>query len=291
MELYQLKYFLYASKYENISKAAQELRVAQPSVSKAIRALEKELQTELFERNGKRIALTYAGRVLRERISPVMWRLEELPDELHHLGREAEIIKLNAVSAVPLLADIIKHFKEEEPDVMFVVTDQREKTDWDICICSADPGLTYTYGKELLKEKVFLGVSEDSWLSGRKQVSLGEIRKEQFIMLPRGTMLRKLADEQFREYHFVPNISMECDSTQLVWQLVSNGAGITLWPEYSWGERRDVQLVEIEEPGFFRTIFLLYRRLGEMTAAACKFAEYVIEYMSALEKGETPYSL
>ena len=41
MELYQLKYFLYASKYENISKAAQELRVAQPSVSKAIQALEK----------------------------------------------------------------------------------------------------------------------------------------------------------------------------------------------------------------------------------------------------------
>ena len=48
MELYQLKYFLYASKYENISKAAQELRVAQPSISKAIRSLERELQVDLF---------------------------------------------------------------------------------------------------------------------------------------------------------------------------------------------------------------------------------------------------
>lgn len=90
MELYQLKYFLYASKYENISKAAQELRVAQPSISKAIRALEKELQVELFERNGKRIELTYAGRVLRENISPVLWRLDELPDELRRLGREVD---------------------------------------------------------------------------------------------------------------------------------------------------------------------------------------------------------
>ena len=152
MELYQLKYFLYASKYENISKAAQELRVAQPSISKAIRALEKELQVELFERNGKRIELTYAGRVLRENISPVIWRLDELPDELRRLGREVDVIKLNALSAVPLLADIIKQFKEEEPNVTFIVTDQREKTDWDICICSADPDQTYTYGKELLKE-------------------------------------------------------------------------------------------------------------------------------------------
>lgn len=58
MELYQLKYFLYAAKYENISKAAQALRVSQPSISRAVVALEKELQVELFERQGKRIILT-----------------------------------------------------------------------------------------------------------------------------------------------------------------------------------------------------------------------------------------
>ena len=61
MELYQLKYFLYAAKYENISKAAQALRVSQPSISRAVASLEKELQVELFERQGKRILLTRAG--------------------------------------------------------------------------------------------------------------------------------------------------------------------------------------------------------------------------------------
>ncbi len=284
MELYQLKYFLYASKYENISKAAQELRVAQPSISKAIRSLERELQVDLFERNGKRIKLTYAGKVLRENISSVVWRLEELPDELRRLGREMDIIKLNAVSAVPLLADIIKQFREEEPNVMFVVTDQREKTDWDICICSAYPDQTYTYGKELLTEKVFLGVSKESWISERDQVSLEEVKKEDFIMLPRGTVLRKLADTRFREHHFLPKVAMECDSTHLVWNLVSNGVGITLWPEYSWGKRTDVKLVEIRETGFFRSIFLLHQRFGEMSSMAWKFSEYVMDYMKALEK-------
>ncbi len=283
MELYQLKYFLYASKYENISKAAQELRVAQPSISKAIRALEKELQVELFERNGKRIELTYAGRVLRENISPVIWRLDELPDELRRLGREVDVIKLNALSAVPLLADIIKQFKEEEPNVTFIVTDQREKTDWDICICSADPDQTYTYGKELLKERVFVGTSARSWLSQKSTVSLGELRKEEFILLPKGAVLRKLADTRFREYHFVPKVVIECDSTLLAWQLVSSGVGITLWPEYSWGQVKDVNLVELQEAGFFRSIFLLHQRFGEMSPMAWRFAEYVVEYMRALE--------
>ena len=82
MELYQLKYFLYAAKYENISKAAQALRVSQPSISRAVVALEKELQVELFERQGKRILLTRAGLTVREQISPILWKLEGLGDEM-----------------------------------------------------------------------------------------------------------------------------------------------------------------------------------------------------------------
>ena len=53
MELYQLKYFAKAARYENISMAAQELHVSQPSISKAIKALEGELQVELMRKEGK----------------------------------------------------------------------------------------------------------------------------------------------------------------------------------------------------------------------------------------------
>ena len=53
MELYQLRYFARAAAYENISMAAQDLHVTQPSISKAVKALEKELQVELMRRNGK----------------------------------------------------------------------------------------------------------------------------------------------------------------------------------------------------------------------------------------------
>ncbi len=278
MELYQLKYFLYAAKYENISKAAQELRVAQPSVSKAIFALEKELQVKLFERNGKRVELTYAGRVLKEKVSPVLWKLEELPDELRCLGSEVEIIRLNAVSGVPLLADIIKSFKELEPDVMFQVTDQREKTDWDICICSTSPDTAFTHGTELLKERVFLGVSRDSWLSRYDRISLKALKEEEFILLPHGTILRNLADVRFRQHQFLPRVTMECESIHLLWQLVKEGAGITLWPEHSWGVRTDVHFVEIEEDGFWRSIFLLRPKCGEMSPAAERFARCVEKY-------------
>jgi len=286
MELYQLKYFLYAAKYENVSKAAQELRVAQPSVSKAIFALEKELQVKLFERNGKRVELTYAGRVLKEKISPMLWKLEELPVELRYLGSKPEIIRLNAVSGVPLLSDIIKSFKEQEPNVLFQVTDQREKTDWDICICSTSPDMAFTQGTELLKEKVFLGVSKNSWLSEYDRISLKALKDEEFILLPHGTILRNLADVRFREHQFLPNVTMECDSLHLLWQLVKEGVAVTLWPEHSWGVWHDVHFVEIEEDGFWRSIFLLRPKNSEMSGAAERFARCVEKYYEDLQKTE-----
>ena len=97
MELYQLKYFLCAARYENISKAAQVLRVTQPSVSKAIMALEKELQTELFVRSGKRIVLSYAGRTLRDRMMPVIAEMDDIFGDLHRL-EDKKTIKLNLIS-------------------------------------------------------------------------------------------------------------------------------------------------------------------------------------------------
>ena len=59
MELYQLRYFARAAAYENISMAAQDLHMTQPSISKAVKALEKELQVELMRRNGKYCELTH----------------------------------------------------------------------------------------------------------------------------------------------------------------------------------------------------------------------------------------
>ena len=65
MEIYQLRYFAYAAKYENITMAAQELNVSQPSISKAIQSLERELKTELLRKNGRSCVLTHDGYLLR----------------------------------------------------------------------------------------------------------------------------------------------------------------------------------------------------------------------------------
>ena len=110
MELYQLKYFAKAARYENISMAAQELHVSQPSISKAIKALEGELQVELMRKEGKHSILTHEGRLLQARIAPIIEELDALPGEIKN--RESrKIIRLNALSAALLLPELIWEFQ------------------------------------------------------------------------------------------------------------------------------------------------------------------------------------
>lgn len=118
MELYQLRYFAYAAKYENITMAAQELNVSQPSISKAIQSLERELKTELLRKNGRSCVLTHDGYLLQERVVPLLEEIERLPLEFHNRQKK-KLIRLNVVldekdwiESVPLPADMERVEKE-----------------------------------------------------------------------------------------------------------------------------------------------------------------------------------
>src|SRR5438270_381749 len=81
MEVHQLAYFETVSRHLHFTRAAEELNVAQPSVSQQIRKLEAELGTPLFHRMKRRVALTEAGQTFLPHARAVLQRLDELPDE------------------------------------------------------------------------------------------------------------------------------------------------------------------------------------------------------------------
>jgi len=199
MELYQLYDFLCVSKYENISKAAQVLHASQPSVSKAIRALEDEIKVKLFDRNGKRISLTRNGKILANRLGPLLEELESALKEIQlHEHQNIETIRINALSGSIFLADIIQRFKKTEPNVYFEVMEKRESTCWDVCIRSVLPEISYVAAERILQERILLAVHKDNPIAQMQSVSLQDLEDEVFIFLRKGTNLRDLADKRFR---------------------------------------------------------------------------------------------
>ena len=65
MEIQQLRYFTVAARYQHITKAAEEIHIAQPALTQIIKRLESEVGAPLFERNGRNIILTPEGKILQ----------------------------------------------------------------------------------------------------------------------------------------------------------------------------------------------------------------------------------
>src|SRR5438093_11290987 len=126
IELHQLRYFVAVAEERHFTKAARGLRVAQPSVSRAIRVLEEELGTPLFHRMKGNVALTPAGEALLPWARRVLGDLEAAASEVRELT-ELRRGRL-ALGATPslstsLLPRALARFHETYPGVELVASE------------------------------------------------------------------------------------------------------------------------------------------------------------------------
>src|SRR5438067_11989300 len=120
MNLHYLRVFLTVAEHEHITRAAEELIISQPAVTKTIQHLEQEIGLELIERHGRRIALTHAGRVLRDYGRRVFALEREMEDALAALRDvDAGEVKMaaNTKIGVYLLPLIVSCFHTRYPNV------------------------------------------------------------------------------------------------------------------------------------------------------------------------------
>ena len=105
MELLQLRYFCVVAKHQNMTKAAAELMISQPALSKTIASLEKELGTPLFVRRNRSIFLNRAGEILYQKIDQSINLIDDTVSEIRELSNEpfgnVRLLVLSASSYMP----------------------------------------------------------------------------------------------------------------------------------------------------------------------------------------------
>ena len=124
MELRLLRYFLTVAKEQNFTKAAEQLHITQPTLSRQMAAFEEDLGIKLFIRNGKKISLTDEGILLKRRALEILDLEERTLEELK--GKEEVVegtitIGCDEFAAVETLAEICKTYKEKYPLVQIVL--------------------------------------------------------------------------------------------------------------------------------------------------------------------------
>ena len=281
MELNNLRYFYEAAKCGHITKAAENLHIAQPALTKSIKALENELNIKLFYKAGRGVKLSEYGEFLKEKIEPIIDELDVLPVAIKNFTDLNEnTVSINVLAASTITTDIIIKFKKIYPNVMFKMIRKENETNADIEILTNAKNydsFVSVKKRALVEEKINVAVPIESPLAKKEKIELVELKNSEFIALSGSRRFRPLCDAYCEYAGFKPRVTFESDSLIAVKNLIAAGVGVAFWPEFSWGNitHKNIKLLDIVKPDMKREI-ILYLTSRKNSGISEKFFDFLV---------------
>ena len=244
MELRHIEYFVAVAEELSFTKAAQRLSMAQSPISEQIRKLERELDTQLFERTTRSVELTPAGRLFYEHAQPLLRAAERAADSARlagqgRLGRLS--LAFGGTATYELMPLLLRAYRQHHPEVVLQVRTEMLTPpqaagilDGTISVGLVRPpvnaeGLVVEVVRE---DPVVVLLPERHPLASRVDLDLGELRDEAFISYPSApasaVFLTVMA--ACRQAGFSPQIQQEVAETSGLVALVASGLGLALAP-------------------------------------------------------------
>ncbi len=289
MELHQLQYFLAVARHLHFTRAAEELHVAQPSVSQQIRKLEAELGTKLFHRMKRHIALTAAGEALLPRARRILAEMEEARLEIQELsGLTKGSLTVGSTPSVGthLLPQAIAQFHQAHPGITLLfreagsltLVQSLEAGELDLAIVTMPVRNPVLETVPLLEEQLVLAVPPGRFLVPDGEVSLADLKDVPFVMFQEGYDLREVTLSACRKAGFEPKVVIEGGEMDSVLRFVSAGLGVALVPEMVAREpATGFVAVPLAEPRLTRKLAIARRRDRYMSSAARQFMATMLE--------------
>lgn len=290
MKLRHLSYFIAVADQLSFSKAAEGLRVAQPAISQQIRALERELGAQLFDRVGKRVSLTEAGRALLPHARQIIAAVEAAENEVHErnsLTRGTASLGAPPTVSTHLLPDQLLRFKRKHPGLEVTLREAGTETllqlievgQLDLAIVAADRLPDIVESVPLLEEEYVLAVSAQHPLrrAARKMVRLADLAAEAFILFPEGYRLREVTLSACRRAGFEPKVALDGGAMQSALEFVAAGLGVALMPELALEGRKDIHALSISDQSLRRTLGLVWRKGRYLSPAARALREFLTQ--------------
>jgi len=262
MELRHLRYFAAVAETRHFGKAAEDLHMAQPPLSQAIRRLETELGVELFTRTTRQVTLTGAGEVFRTDVERI---LKAVDDAVARVGRFASgaegVLRIGLTGSasyrqLPALARLVKR---EMPQVMLEVhtemlTPAQEagliERRLDVGVLRPpvrQEGITH---RPIATEALVAAVPEEHRLAEADSVRVEQLRHENFIMYGAalGSVVNDAVVRSCLASGFYPHCAYEVTETSAALALVAAGLGVAVLPDsIRSAPREGVRCKDIED--------------------------------------------
>ena len=240
MELDQLRYFLKIAELGTFTRAAEELKVTQPALSRSIAKLEEEIGRPVFERQTRKVVLTDAGRLLQARAEQVLALVDYTLAEMTDDGRTGRI----RVGAIPTIAPyflpaVLRMFRDRHPQATVVVYEETtdkllhncHQGEIDVALLAAPIPKQYLQVEPLFSEELLLVLPPDHALVEKKQVTAADVQACPFVLLDETHCLSDTIVSFCRQRSFQPLSVERASQLATVEELVSLGHGVSLIPQ------------------------------------------------------------
>ncbi len=282
MELMQLRCFMIVAKYENMTKAANELNVVQPAVSRSIGRLESEIGVRLFDRQGKKLMLNEAGIIFRERVEKVLAMIDGLHEDLESISKGHPVIRFRIEAGSAILPEMLNSFGQIEPQLQIIIGQGAAEDRFDLKVTSSlIPPESEAEGILLLKEEIYLLLPKDVAEGTISIEKLMSLKDENFVGLKQGNAFRDMTDRFCEAMGFTPGYIFESDNPSIVRSMIAAGRGMAFFPELSWGDAAKFPSNACRIDGYpmFRYLVLLRNpEVGSNRVIIDKMHRYVVAW-------------
>ncbi len=240
----RIRVFGAVAKNLSYSRAAQELSITQPGVSFHMKGLEQEYGAHLFERVGKRLYLTDAGRTLAGYVQRLALLEEEAQVALQELkGLESGLLEVGASATIGiyLLPEIVGEFRKRHPGVKvnLRVGNKRHtlerllRNELDFGLVAGPVTDSSLIAEPYLDDELVVIVAPTHRFARQPVIYPGELRRETFLVREQGSGTQERMDERLSQLGIEPADTMQLGSTEAIKQAVAANLGISLASRYT----------------------------------------------------------
>lgn len=241
MDLRKLEIFCTVADLASFSRGAEQLHMAQPAVSIAVRKLEDELGSKLLERVGRRVRLTAEGRLLREKAMQLLAGAEDIKASFGRIQRLEEgqlSIACPAMLATYYLPALLRDFLVNHPGLQANITQAgtnriREmllRDDIEAGVITAHPGREDTELEllPLVRERVVVCVSQSHPWARRRHIDIRQLQSQTMVVYEGGYFIREQFDVACREAGVAPELRIQTNFLPLINDMIAAGIGVGL---------------------------------------------------------------
>lgn len=299
MEIQQLRYACAVADAGNFSRAAERCQVAQPSLSQQILKLEEELGAKLFDRLGRSIRLTEAGRAFLPHARSVLENVDAVRSSV--AMQQTDVRGSVAVGVIPTIAPYLmppyatgfaQAFPEAQMRIIEEVTpilvEGLRNLSIDLAILALPLRHKDLEVVPLRTEPVFAALPKDHPRAGAASLALKDLRGEPFVMLRDGHCFRDLSIATCSSARITPNIAFESGQFSSVLAMVGAGVGISMVPQMAIDRNVDCSYARLTDARARRTIVLAKLRGRSFNRVQQGFEDLITSDMKRfVPKGRT----